>query len=93
MPGHLGHAADQLGERELALDAARARPAVGVHGLAEQRDLASCPTSASARTSARIWALGRLTSRPRVRGTTQYEQNRSQPSMTVTNARPGVGEA
>ena len=37
-------------------------------------------------------STGRLTSRPRVRGTTQKLQKRSQPSITVTKARPGVGE-
>ena len=50
------------------------------------------PRSARARTSPRMDSLGRLTSRPRVRGTTQKLQKRSQPSITVTKARPGVGE-
>ena len=38
----------------------------------------------------RIAAAGRLASRPRVSGTMQKLQNRSQPSITVTKARPGV---
>ena len=38
-------------------------------------------------------AAGRLISRPRVRGTMQKLQNMSQPSITVTKARPGLKPA
>jgi hypothetical protein len=34
-------------------------------------------------------SAGRLISRPRVYGTTQNAQKRSQPSITVSQARPG----
>jgi hypothetical protein len=42
------------------------------------------PSWASRSTSDRTSAAGRETSRPRVKGTMQYEQTSSHPRMTVT---------
>ena len=63
------------------------RARVGVDVLAEQRDLALRPGAASARTSSSTESKPRLTSSPRVYGTTQKLQYLLQPSMIETKAR------
>ena len=55
--------------------------AVGVDVLAEQRDLADAVGAPAAATSATSSSSGRLTSRPRVDGTMQYEQAQLQPTL------------
>ena len=53
-------------------------------GTHEEQNQARRPLSAACRTSARMSALGRIRSWPRVYGTTQKLQNSLQPSMIVT---------
>ena len=64
-------------------------PAVGVHVLAEQRDLDHARGRASAPTSATMSSRGRLTSGPRTEGTMQKAQELSQPVWMVTHAAYG----
>ena len=84
MPGTRGDVMDQ--RRQIHDRAIGHRAGIGIDVLAQQRDLADA-LRASARTSASTESNGRLTSSPRVYGTTQKLQYLLQPSMIETKAR------
>ena len=79
MPGDLVHRLEQ--RREIA--GGIVRRLVVIHDLSEELHFPAAAAAACA-TSARISALGRIRSWPRVYGTTQKAQKSLQPSMIVT---------